>query len=95
MFDGYPAYDGSTVAAPPVLEEGSLSVSEMPRLRSPDDRFTAIARLRMVMEDPRQLLANSVASYIADELYAHDNDPTRVFIPGFSNVCYPEREKLF
>jgi hypothetical protein len=94
MFDGYPAYDGATIAAPPALEDGALSVSEMPRLRSPDDRFTAVARLRMVMEDPRQLLANSVASYIADELCAHDNDPTKVFIPGFSGVCYPEREKL-
>lgn len=94
MFDGYPAYDGATVAAPPALDDASLSMSEMPRLRSPDDRFTAVARLRMVMEDPRQLLANSVASYIADELCAHDNDPTKVFIPGFSNVRYPEKEKL-
>lgn len=95
MFDGYPAYDASAVAAPPALEDRSFSVNEMPRLRSPNDRFTAVARLRRVMEDPRQLLANSVASYIADELCSHDNDPTKVFIPGFSDVCYPEREKPF
>jgi hypothetical protein len=92
MFDGYPAFDGATVAAPPILEDGSQSVTEMPRLRSPDDRFTSIARLRMVMEDPRQLLANSVASYIVDQLCAHGNDPSKVFIPGFSNVHYPARD---
>jgi hypothetical protein len=91
MFDGFPAYEGSRSAAQSPIEPGSLSVSEMPPLRSPDDRFTAIARLRMVMEDPRQLLANSVASYIVDQLCAHGNDPAKVFIPGFSDVRYPGR----
>jgi hypothetical protein len=81
MFDGYPAY---------ALEIESGSTNEMPALRSPDDRRTAIARLRRVMEDPRQLLANSVASYIIDQLCAADNDPTKVFIPGFTNVNYPK-----
>jgi hypothetical protein len=91
MFEGYPAYDGSAVVASTALEIGSRSMSDMPALRAPDDRHTAIARLRLVMEDPRQLLANSVASYIIDQLCAADNDPTKVFIPGFSNVDYPAR----
>ena len=64
----------------------------MPRLRSPDDRFTAITRLRMVMEDPGQLLVNSVASYIIDQLCERGNRPETVFIPGFSNVEYPARQ---
>ncbi|MEA3142554.1 MAG: hypothetical protein QOK23_4723 [Gammaproteobacteria bacterium] len=91
MFQGYPAYDGSAVVVPTALEIGSRSMNEMPALRSPDDRYTAIARLRLVMEDPRQLLANSVASYVIDQLCAADNDPSKVFIPGFTNVAYPRR----
>jgi hypothetical protein len=91
MFEGYPAYAGVKAVEEPVLSGGDRSMSEMPALRSPDDRYTAIARLRLVMEDPRQLLANSVATYIADQLCASGNDPHRVFIPGFSNVEYPAR----
>jgi hypothetical protein len=64
----------------------------MPPLRFPDDRFTAIARLRMVMEDPGQLLANSVASYIINQLCECGNRPELVFIPGFTKVVYPARK---
>jgi hypothetical protein len=88
MFEGYPAFNGSAVVVPTALEIGSRTMNEMPALRSPDDRYTAIARLRLVMEDPRQLLANSVASYVIDQLCAADNDPGKVFIPGFTNVDY-------
>jgi hypothetical protein len=62
-------------------------------LRSPDDRVTAITRLRFVMEDPAQLLSNSVAHYVIDQLCDHDNDPSRVVIPGFTNVSYPARDR--
>jgi hypothetical protein len=86
MFEGYPAY---------ALEIESRSMNEMPELNSPDDRRTAIARLRRVMEDPRQLLANSVASYIIDQLCVADNDPAKVFIPGFTDVNYPRRPGFF
>jgi hypothetical protein len=78
MFEGFPAFE--------------TMVHEMPPLRSPDDRFTAITRLRLVMEDPGQLLANSVASYIIDQLSEHGNRPAEVFIPGFTNVAYPGRQ---
>jgi hypothetical protein len=44
------------------------------------------------MEDPGQLLANSVASFIIDQLFEHGNRPAEVFIPGFTNVAYPVRE---
>jgi hypothetical protein len=91
MFEGFPSFE-MAMRAPPTIPLTATSVlHEMPSLRSPDDRFTAIARLRVVMEDPGQLLANSVASYIVDQLCACDNRPGEVVIPGFSNVNYPKR----
>ena len=94
MFDGFPAFETSVRPAPTVDAAGRMIISEMPPLRSPDDRFTAITRLRLVMEDPGQLLANSVASYIIDQLSEHGNRPAEVFIPGFSNVTYPARQPV-
>jgi phosphotransferase system IIB component len=64
----------------------------MPRLRSPDDRITAITRLRFVMEDPTQLLSNSVAHFVIDQLCERNNQTRFVVIPGFSNVSYPTRD---
>jgi hypothetical protein len=92
MFEGFAAFETTMRPAPTVDAGGKMVVSEMPPLRSPDDRFTAITRLRLVMEDPGQLLANSVASYIIDQLSEHDNRPEAVFIPGFTNVTYPARQ---
>ena len=91
MFDGFPAFETTVRPAPTVDAAGNMIVHEMPPLRSPDDRFTAITRLRLVMEDPRQLLANSVASFIIDQLCERGNRPAEVFIPGFTNVTYPAR----
>ena len=79
MFEGFPAFEMATNPAG----------NEMPPLLSPDDRFTAITRLRFVMEDPAQLLANSVAPYIVDQLCACGNRPAEVVIPGFTRVNYP------
>jgi hypothetical protein len=92
MFEGFPAFETTVRPAPTVDAVGNMIVHEMPPLRSPDDRFTAITRLRLVMEDPGQLLANSVASFIIDQLFEHGNRPAEVFIPGFTNVAYPVRE---
>jgi hypothetical protein len=91
MFEGFPAFETTVRPAPTVDAAGNMIVHEMPPLRSPDDRFTAITRLRLVMEDPGQLLANSVASFIIDQLFEHANRPAEVFIPGFTNVAYPVR----
>jgi hypothetical protein len=52
----------------------------------------AITRLRFVMEDPTQLLSNSVAHFVIDQLCEHNNQPELVVIPGFSKVSYPTRE---
>jgi hypothetical protein len=92
MFEGFPAFETTVRPAPTIDAAGNMTVHDMPSLRSPDDRFTAITRLRLVMEDPGQLLANSVASYIIDQLFEHGNRPAEVFIPGFTNVAYPARQ---
>jgi hypothetical protein len=92
MFEGYPAF-AKSIEEPPVIEPTTRFLRAMPRLRSPDDRMTAITRLRFVMEDPTQLLSNSVAHFVIDQLSEHDNRPEDVVIPGFSNVVYPSRAK--
>jgi hypothetical protein len=83
MFAGFPAFEAAMNPAG----------DKMPALHSPDDRFTAITRLRFVMEDPAQLLANSVAPYIVDQLCACGNRPAEVVIPGFTHVSYPHRRE--
>jgi hypothetical protein len=92
MFEGYPAF-AKSIEESPVIEPTTKSLHTMPRLRSPDDRFTAITRLRFVMEDPTQLLSNSVAHFVIDQLCEHSNRPELVVIPGFSEVSYPTREQ--
>jgi hypothetical protein len=92
MFEGYPAFV-KNIEEPPVVDATTKSLHAMPRLRSPDDRLTAITRLRFVMEDPTQLLSNSVAHFVIDQLCEHDNRPELVVIPGFSNVSYPASGK--
>jgi hypothetical protein len=91
MFEGFPSFEMAMRTPPSIPLNATSVLHEMPSLRSPDDRFTAIARLRVVMEDPGQLLANSVASYVVDQLCACDNRPGEVVIPGFTNVNYPRR----
>jgi hypothetical protein len=90
MFEGYPSFSKS-IEEPPVIEPKTRTLRAMPRLRSPDDRVTAITRLRFVMEDPTQLLSNSVAHFVIDQLNDHGNRPEAVVIPGFSNITYPKR----
>lgn len=92
MFEGYPAFLKS-IEEPPVIESATRTLHAMPKLRSPDDRQTAITRLRFVMEDPTQQLANSVAHFIIDQLCDHDNRPKAVVIPGFTNMTYPTSKR--
>jgi hypothetical protein len=92
MFEGFPAFEPTTGLAFSASGTGRLTLQEMPPLRSASDRFTAITRLRFVMEDPTQLLANSVAPYIIDQLCESGNRPGEVLIPGFANVEYPKRQ---
>jgi Domain of unknown function (DUF5624) len=90
MFEGYPAFEPAINSAP-VIDANTRSIGEMPAVRSPDDRRAVMTRLRFVMEDPAQQLANSVAHYIIDQLCASNNRPADVTVAGFSNVTYPRR----
>jgi len=92
MFEGYPAFL-KNIEEPPVIESATKILHAMPKLRSPDDRQTAITRLRFVMEDPTQQLANSVAHFVIDQLCDHDNRPEAVVIPGFTNITYPTSKR--
>jgi hypothetical protein len=87
MYDGYPAY--SPVAAERlVLTPQTKAVGEMPEITHPDDWFALNTRLRVVLEDPRQLLSGCVTDYAVAQLAAHGNDPARVTVPGLDHTDY-------
>ena len=88
MYEGYPRY-----AIPgnprPVLDAGTTEVAEMPRIQGPDDWHSLNTRLRVVLEDPRQLLSGCVTDYAIEQLVANGNDPRRVHVPGLDGTDYP------
>ena len=87
MFQGYPAFRPAT-APGPVIDHSTRWLTELPTMRSAQDRLAAITRLRFVMEDPAQQLANASAHFIIDALCEVDNDPARVSVPGFTDLDY-------
>ncbi len=88
MYDGYPRFEPGAVARP-VIDRTTASVGEMPAISGPDDWFALNTRLRVVLEDPRQLLSGCVTDYAVECLQAHGNDPTRVKVPGLDGTAYP------
>jgi hypothetical protein len=88
MFEGYPRF-----AAPSVERvtagPGTASVPAKPALKGPDDWFSLVTRLRVVMEDPTQLLSGAVTDYASSELVAHSNEPSAVTVPGLDGEPYP------
>ncbi len=92
MFEGYPEFRRADDTAP-MVNPNTRIVSELPGVQSPDDRFALVTRLRMVLEDPRQLVSNCVAGYMFDQLSAHGNRPSQVVIPRFTNVSYPPKRR--
>ncbi|MEU9335460.1 DUF5624 domain-containing protein [Streptomyces sp. NPDC048290] len=90
MFEGYPAFDpGDETTGPYTVTDGGALVGEQPAIRSTDDWLSLVTRLRLVMEDPRQLLSGAVTDYAAQQLIAQDNDPSAVVVPGLDNEPYP------
>ena len=65
------------------------SVHGKPAVTGPGDWFALVTRLRVVMEDPRQLLSGAVTDYASSELVRHDNDPSAVTVPGLDGEPYP------
>jgi hypothetical protein len=90
MFEGYPAFR-QVINDAPVIDQRTQSLGELPAVRSPEDRRAIMTRLRFVMEDPAQQLANATAHYIIDQLCACGNRPNKVMVPGFTNMIYPRR----
>lgn len=90
MYADYPAFR-RPIGAAPVVDAGTDSITEIPTVRSADDRRAIITRLRFVMEDPAQQLANAGAQFIVDQLCANGNRPDAVIVPGFTNTVYPRR----
>jgi hypothetical protein len=88
MFDGYPRF-AVPAAAPGVIGPGTATVGGKPAVQGPDDWFALVTRLRVVMEDPAQLLSGAVTDYASAELVAHRNDPSAVTVPGLDGEPYP------
>jgi Domain of unknown function (DUF5624) len=88
MFEGYPRFAAPS-AERPTIGPGTASVHVKPALKGPDDWLALVTRLRVVMEDPTQLLSGAVTDYASSELVAHANDPSAVTIPGLDGEPYP------
>ena len=88
MFEGYPRF-AAPAAERAAIGPGTASVPGKPAVTGPDDWFALVTRLRVVMEDPRQLLSSAVTDYASSELVAHANDPSAVTVPGLDGEPYP------
>jgi hypothetical protein len=88
MFAGYPRYAPGSYAMP-VIDATTTELAEMPRILGPDDMRTMTTRLRLVMEDPRQLLSGCVTDYAVEQLRLNGNDPAKVVVPGLDLYDYP------
>jgi hypothetical protein len=89
MFEGYPAFEPRRATNIPITPD-TTTIEEMPEIRSADDWLALTTRLRMVLEDPRQMLAAAVSDFAARQLVEHDNDPAAVTVPGLDGEPYPE-----
>ena len=84
MFAGYPRY--VPAATGNVIASGT--VGGLPEIAGPDDWHALTTRLRVVLEDPRQLLSGAVTDYASRQLVAHDNTPSAVIVPGLDGERY-------
>ena len=89
MFKDYPRYKPHQASARPVIDRTTTELSEMPHIKGPDDLFSLTARLRILMEDPRQQLAGAAADYAALQLYESGNDLSKVVVSGLDGYAYP------
>lgn len=88
MFDSYPGFRAPTSNGR-YVDADSAWVHEKPALRNSHDWLGLITRLRVVMEDSRQLLSGAVTDYVSLQLAEHDNDPLAVTVPGLDGEPYP------
>lgn len=88
MFAGYARFEPFRFGRR-AITPGTETVSELPAVTGPADWFAMISRLRLVLEDPRQLLSGAITDYAAQELVDHGNDPSKVTVPGLDGEPYP------
>ncbi|HET6187320.1 MAG TPA: DUF5624 domain-containing protein [Trebonia sp.] len=88
MFEGYPRFAASSSDGAHV-GPGVSSVPSKPAVSGPGDWLALVTRLRVVMEDPRQLLSGAVTDYASSELVRYGNDPAAVTVPGLDGEPYP------
>jgi hypothetical protein len=89
MFDQYPRFRPASTDSRHVGPD-SRWVHEKPAIRGPEDWFALTTRLRVVMEDPRQLLSGAVTDYASQQLVDNGNDPLAITVPGLDGESYPE-----
>ncbi|MGH3208898.1 MAG: DUF5624 domain-containing protein [Trebonia sp.] len=88
MFEGYPRFAARS-AERFTIGPGTATVHAKPAMKGRDDWLALVTRLRVVMEDPTQLLSGAVTDYASSELVAHANDPSAVTVPGLDGEPYP------
>ena len=88
MFAGYPRFVPAARRAARSTRDGDAS-SGMPAIAGPDDWLALTTRLRVVLEDPRQLLSGAVTDYASRQLVDDDNTPSAVTVPGLDGEPYP------
>jgi hypothetical protein len=89
MFDRYPRFQPRP-SLNGTVEPGVAWVHEKPDVHGPDDWFALTTRLRVVLEDPRQLLSGAVTDYASRQLVENANEPMAVTVPGLDGEPYPE-----
>ena len=89
MYAGYPRYVPQTAGVVDISDPRVTEVSELPHIHSADDTRAMYTRLRVLLEDPRQLLSGCVTDFAVRSLYEVDNDPSKVVVPGLSGMVYP------
>jgi len=89
MFPGHPRFAPGLSPVPDLAVEHHTAISEMPVIHSATDFTALVSRMRMVLEDPRQLLSGAVTDFVVAQLIEHDNDPAKVIVPGLTDVDYP------
>lgn len=93
MFAQYPAYALENNMRPEI-DASTLTVSELPKILSPDDWFAMNTRMRVVVEDARQLLSGCVTDYAAKQLRIAQDDLTKIVVPGLDGVDFSSKKRL-
>jgi hypothetical protein len=89
MFPGLPAYRPAGFDPPDLEKQDLAEISDMPVIHSADDMTAMTTRLRVVLEDPRQLLSGAVTDFAVAQILENDGDLSKVSIPGLTGVDYP------